>query len=156
MEGRLRAEVGLVQPLSPLRTGLWVGMNLIDPKLECDRKRLFKNSESQSILSTAFFTLQMPGASPSLRGGLGGPWPPPWGKFLYGGKGGPLQKGVILGNLGGSAPPMEICQRRAWPGEQAKVPLFLHTARENWQAVFTSPDLRQRGTEKDGERVLAL
>ena len=40
---------------------------------------------------------------------------PPWGKFLYGGKGGPLQKGVILGNLGGSAPPpMEICQRRAW------------------------------------------
>ena len=30
---------------------------------------------------------------------------PPWGKFLYGGKGGPLQKGVILGNLGGSAPP---------------------------------------------------
>ena len=29
---------------------------------------------------------------------------PPWGKFLYGGKGGPLQKGVISGNLGGSAP----------------------------------------------------
>ena len=51
-------------------------------------------------------------ASPSLRGGLGGPWPPPWGKFLYGGKGGPLRKGVILGNLG-ARPPMEICQRRA-------------------------------------------
>ena len=45
------------------------------------------------------------GPSPSLRGGLGGPWPPPWRKFLYGGKGGPLQKGVILGNFGGLGPP---------------------------------------------------
>ena len=32
---------------------------------------------------------------------------------MYGGKGGPLQKGVILGNLGARPPPMEICQRRA-------------------------------------------
>ena len=35
--------------------------------------------------SLGFSLTRLAVLSPSLRGGLGGPWPPPWRKFLYGG-----------------------------------------------------------------------